>query len=346
MATKVSMPFIPVKQMKRTFYLARITAKVLTDISYAAVWRIDEEEGAVQRVLDPKRISDVKQFVLKGGDYASGIILNWVSTENPLSEKNGELSFEVGARLAQLVDGQHRVAGLRGAIETNPKIGEIEIPVSIYSGLTTQECADIFLSINEKQKPVPRSLVVDLYGVASDQVVDPVTERARDIADYLNEEEDSPYRSLIRLANDPRSKFGIAISTVVEQIKPLVGPKDLLATVGLHELNMQKTVLFNFFNVLKKWYGKRWDDRKNIFLTSAGFVGAIGFFKTDMLYYCNSSKDFQESNMAAAMKIDRNNLIERDEVKGLQGRASWTAVHQKLKDRFKPNSSSQSQIKL
>ncbi len=45
----------------------------------------------------------------------------------------------------------------------------------------------IFLAINTEQKTVPRSLVFDLYGIASESVIDPAAVRARDIATYLNE---------------------------------------------------------------------------------------------------------------------------------------------------------------
>src|ERR1700730_14932225 len=50
-----------------------------------------------------------------------------------------------------------------------------------------------FCQINTEQKPVPRSLVYDLYGVASEEVIDPAAVRARDIASSLNEEKHSPY---------------------------------------------------------------------------------------------------------------------------------------------------------
>jgi len=55
-------------------------------------------------------------------------------------------------------------------------LGKLEIPVAFYQHLRTQECADIFLSINTEQKPVQRSLVFDLYDGASANVVDPAAD--------------------------------------------------------------------------------------------------------------------------------------------------------------------------
>jgi hypothetical protein len=90
------------------------------------------------------------------------------------------------------------VAGIEAAIEDDPKLGKLELPVVIFENLTTKMCADIFLSINTEQKPVPRSLVFDLYGEASVHIVDPAAVRARDIAIYLNETDNSPYFGEIR----------------------------------------------------------------------------------------------------------------------------------------------------
>jgi DNA sulfur modification protein DndB len=331
-------PCIRVKQERREFLLSKLTADVLAKISYASVLqRGAQEEGAVQRILDRARIEGITKFVQAGGDYPSCIILNWVSTSNPLTVENGNISFTIGTRLAQLVDGQHRVEGLREAMKSTPSVKDREIPIAIYQNLNTNACADIFISINDKQKRVPKSIVVDLYGVASDYLVDPVNQRARDLAEILNEDDKSPYHSLIRYANEPRNKFGIPISTVVDAIKPLVEPQGgIFDQVGLNELNMQKGCIVNFFTVLKKWYGKHWESKSNVFLTSAGFVGATDFLKLHMLAYCNLSKDFTVQNIENAMHLDTSALIDRELLKGKQGRASWTLVNSELKARFFP----------
>lgn len=325
--------YITVQQGK-TFYLTSLPARVLVKISYAAVRGKSQEQGAVQRILDGKRVVSLKDYYLKGGDFSACVILNWASTDNHLRLESDSLSFTIAANSAQLVDGQHRVEGLREAIKVKQNIADKPIPVAIYIGLDTTACADIFLSINDKQKPVPRSLVTDLFGVASDLVVDPIAERARDIAGLLNEEEDSPYHSLIRFANEPRSKFGINVSTVVDNIKSLIEPQGILSQVGLVELNMQKSCIFNYFNMLKAWYGRHWDEKSNVFLRAAGFVGAVDFLRLSMIPYCNLSGDFTTHHMTAAMRLDSTARIDDAETKGLQGRAAWNRVNELLKNRF------------
>jgi DGQHR domain-containing protein len=288
----------------------------------------------------------MKAFILSGGDYPSSIILNWVSAENPLTTtKNGHLSFKLGSRLAQQVDGQHRVEGFRAAIKEKPSISKLEIPVAIYQGLSTQECADIFLSINAKQKPVARSLVTDLFAVASAHVVDPGSSRARDIAELLSGEPDSPYFGSVKFPNDPRGRAGIPLSTIVDNLKPIVEHGGLLPSVGLVELNMQYKSIKNFFDVLKMWYGKHWDSRNNPFYYAAGFVGALGFFKQTVIPYCNLDKDFSSRRIADTMDLNPNAIITRDRLKGKQGRASWNEVISLLTERWKAGMQS-AEIKL
>src|SRR5690606_4622072 len=139
-------------------------------------------------------------------------ILNWVSKTNKLKVLTREISFDDADNSAQIIDGQHRVAGIREAIEEKKSIGNLELPVVIYSGLTTKNCADIFLAINEEQKPAPRSLVFDLFGLASSELVDPAAVRARDIALFLNDDGSSPYNGEIKLPGGKMRKGGIALS--------------------------------------------------------------------------------------------------------------------------------------
>jgi DGQHR domain-containing protein len=326
-------------------------ARDLIQISYASVRNKDSEEGAVQRLLNPRRIDSIKDFTIKGGDYPNCIVLNWVDSQHTLKLANGQISVPIRDRVAQIIDGQHRVEGIRAAIKAKPTIGKLEIPVVFYEKLSTQECADIFLSINTEQKPVQRSLVFDLYGVASQHVVDPAAFRARDIATSLNEQEGSPFKDLIRLpgreaatgtGTSKKKSAGVDLSTVVTSLKPLVEEKGIFEQVGVAELQMQISALLNYFDVLKEWYGGLWTDKDNVFLTAAGFSGAIDFFKTKLVFYCKSKDSFEKSTIRQTMDLDPLAVILRSHLKGMQGRHALRAVADMLVERFTPQASASS----
>ena len=336
---------VVVNQNARRFYLTMLPARDLIQISYASVRNRDMEEGAVQRLLNPRRVDSIKEFTLNGGDYPNCIVLNWVDMKNTLTIANGSISVPIRDRVAQIIDGQHRVEGIRAAIKAKPAIGKLEVPVAFYEHLTTQECADIFLSINTEQKPVQRSLVFDLYGVASQHVVDPAAVRARDIATQLNEQEDSPFKGLVRLpgkqstdavGTGKKQSAGVDLSTVVTSLKALVEEKGIFEQVGVAELQMQTSALLNYFDVLREWYGGLWTDRDNVFLTAAGFSGAIEFLKNKLVFYCKSKDSFEKSTIRQALDLEKEAVILRSHLKGMQGRHAMRAVADMLVERFVP----------
>lgn len=337
MATKksVKVPYIETKQGDRKFLLTKLPASVVTMISYAAIRGKTDEVGAVQRVLNQGRINNIKTFTLQGGDYPNAVVLNWVSQTNKLTTTDGMLGFTVGESLAQLIDGQHRIAGIKAAIEENKNIGKLELPVVIYRNLSTQECADIFLSINTEQKPVPRSLVFDLYGVASESVVDHAAVRARDIAMSLNEL-GSPYEGEIKMPGAAKRQGGIPLSSAVTGIKPLVEENGAFEQIAINELELQKQIIFNWFTALQNTYGDSWEDKGNVFQYASGFLAAMDFLRLQLIPYCNTQESFEVKTIQSALKL-AGALIYQTEVKGQGGAEAQKKIYSRLQDAFTPS---------
>ena len=201
----------------------------------------------------------------------------------------------------------------------------------------TQACADLFVSINTEQKPVPKSLVFDLYGLTSESVVDLAAVRARDIAVYLNEEPASPDFEDVKFPGSPRRKGGIALSTAVTAIKPLVEDKGHFEQIGVPELELQRKIVLNFFGAIASRYGaERWEDTSNAFRYAAGFVGAVEFFKLKIIPYCNQSGSFTKNAIRDALSLSKHSLILQSELKGLGGREATNKVYQRLVEAFRP----------
>lgn len=325
--------FIELKQSTNSFKLTAIPARLLTAISYAAVRRQDEEEGAVQRILNTSRIAGIKEFALQRGDFPASIVLNWVG--DALKTRGDAISIPSTPRSAQIIDGQHRVAGLKAAIEEKDDIGDLLIPVAIYNNLDTPQSARIFLSINTEQRPVPKSLVFDLYGVTGSDLMDASAIRAGDIVSHLNEAR-QPYEGLIKFPNMGRQRGGIALSTAVSAIKPLVEPKGILEQIGVSELETQKAVFRNYFSVLEEKYEGSWPERTNAFIYASGFIGAIEFLRGKLIDYCVIKKSFEAKTIGNAIVIDYTNRILQEEVKGLGGADAANHVRDRLIQAFRP----------
>lgn len=334
MVTEV--PFIELTQNGQNLLLCKMPASILALVSYASARGKDDEVGSVQRYLNTSRISAIKDFTLKGGQFPNAIVLNWVSEEYPLGFEGSTLIIPNVVRSAQLIDGQHRVAGLKAAIEEKPEVADLEIPVAIYVGLDTRECANIFLAINTEQKPVPRSLVFDLYGVANEDFVDQAAVRARDIVMAMNDDDTSAYFELIKLPGSPRRKGGIALSTAIAAIKPTVEEKGDFEQVGIRELESQKRAMMNFFAVLKEKYGSKWDDSTNAFMYAAGFTGAVEFFRKRLIPQCYIAKSFSKETFSELLSLSPDNLIYQEEIKGIGGKDAPKMIFERLVSSFHP----------
>ncbi len=339
-------PYVPVTQRNRTFILTKMPASMLTLISYASVRGQDDEPGAVQRVLNSGRIASIRAFTLQVGNFPASIVLNWVCKEPPLKRDDNFVIVPQLERAAQIIDGQHRVAGIKAAIQDDPNLAALELPVALYEGLETSECADIFLSINTEQKPVPRSLVFDLYGIASKLTVDVAALRARDIATALNDTADSPYFELIKLPGSPRTKGGIALSTAVTAIKPLVEEKGALEQVGVTALEEQKKVILNYLIAISQIYGRRWEEKSNAFLYAAGFTGAMEFFRDRLVSYCKARRSFRPEIIVEAIGDLSHHLVLQQEVKGLGGKDAPKKIFERLLEVFKPALTGAEQIEI
>ncbi|WP_251978740.1 DGQHR domain-containing protein [Salinicola avicenniae] len=338
MVDTIKVKAIEVAQREQSFYLANIKAKHLSAVSYVSVRGQDSEPGAVQRYLNPRRIAGIKEYTQLQGNFPAALVLNWVCEEHEIVFDNDEIEIPLVERSAQLIDGQHRLSGIKEAIKEDEAIAELELPVSIYIGLNTKQCANIFLSINTEQKPVPRSLVYDLYSVADDEIVDPAAARARDIVDALNNEEDSPYYQEIKVPGTPRRKGGIALSTAVTAIKPIVESNGIFEQVGIEIFEQQRNVIKNFFTVISDAYGEEWADKTNAFMYASGFLGAIEFLNLRVIPYCNSmGGNYTKEFIAGIIRMDRDNLIYQSEVKGIQGKEAPRIVYKRLDGMFETN---------
>ena len=199
---------------------------------------------------------------------------------------------------------------------------------------------------------MPRSLAFDLFGIASSHVADPAAVRAADIAESLNEDEDSPYCGLVRYIGEQppsgkHSKLGIALSTFVNAIKPLVADTSgIFRTFNVYDLKNQTKAIMAFYKVLQEWYGEQWLSRDNAFMHAAGVTGSMDFFRQHLIQYCAGKKSYSSATMRAAMKIDATNRIWKKEAERLGGRAMARTVKELLVSRFIPSEDKEEDIEF
>lgn len=334
MARKKKYSCLVTKFQNVNVFTFAMKVKDVVFIHYVAARGVDDEEGAVQRLLVTRRVNAIRDFVRRGNGFFNTFILNWTQKSDiPVVDRGAkEITLPLMARSAQVIDGQHRLAGLERAMDDDPAIGEREILVSLTVNLTTKEAAQIFLNINTEQKPVPKSLIYDLFGEA-DSDPNHLINRANDIAVELNENEGSPYYSLIKFPGMSKGVGAIDLSTVVSSLKPHLSQGGAFAKYNLSSLQYQKTTILNFFSAVKFFYDNQglWENKaKNPFLRAAGFTGAIDFLVESVLSKCAETKNFSVERIKEFIRLDKTGVLLMEDIRQLDGKTARRTIKEHL----------------
>jgi DNA sulfur modification protein DndB len=174
---EIRVPALKAKMGGRTYYCMTMTPEHLLKIAYvhqrsASSTFIDISE-TYQRVLDPKRVREIRAYVDdSGGFFPNSVILNFnhrFKKEEQIgtAKQLGDIAFAEPVMItlppyfgsAWIIDGQHRIYGY-----ADSKLkGSETIPVVAFVEEIPETQAKIFLDINEKQKAIKSDLRWDLY---------------------------------------------------------------------------------------------------------------------------------------------------------------------------------------
>lgn len=137
-----------------------------------------------------------------------------------------------------VVDGQHRVEGLKMASEKDERVLEFEVPVNIAINLPEIAQMCHFLIVNTTQKSVEEGVaqrirarltkamhleeIPNLPKWILNSVTKGEDESALEYVDFLNNEKDSPWHSKIKMANIEYKDGSINQKSFVKAIKKYI----------------------------------------------------------------------------------------------------------------------------
>lgn len=182
-------PAVRVTQPLGEFYVVSLTAEVLLRLTYSDPLKVVEESDeaapyqlrGTQREESRTKLREITRFIeTTEAAFPNSIILGANYHESGESEdeidKRWDVEFEADGclkliiptakRLANIIDGQHRLHGFEKA---TPKQLLMELPCSVYLDLPNPFQAYLFATINFNQKKVDRSLAYSLFGFNIDQ---------------------------------------------------------------------------------------------------------------------------------------------------------------------------------
>jgi DGQHR domain-containing protein len=232
----ITLPVLKVEQPIGIFFVGSIKAKDLVDIADFDIRKLTKEDGidsylGIQRELDSKRVQEIRLYV-RGPDatFPTSVVLavpdacvRLEGSEDPANRffqmtlsnlpENDEGEGVLYRQIARVIDGQHRIEGLRGLSDR-----EFEVNVSIFVGADIADQAAIFSTVNLAQTKVNRSLVYDLFELSKSRSPE---RTCHDVVVSLDRAQKSPFHERIkRLGTATEGRFGETLSqaTVVNGI--------------------------------------------------------------------------------------------------------------------------------
>lgn len=258
---KIKLKYIALDQPIGTLYLTKIKASILNNMTesdvrraYNDTFNYNETKG-LQRKLSEQRVKSIKNYCLSGNAiFPTPIIISAPRDYFNINEKNEEIIIKYSEMLKEkiycsTVDGQHRLKG----IEEAGMLEEFELPVLVGIGLNKGQEIELFSTINGNQKPVNRSLLIDLYGELDKPSLEKIGNK---IAKVMNNNKNSALYGKIKMlgVKDSNNVQYVSQSTFVDGFLSLVtnnikkDNNDLVNRRSLAPLDEQKYIFREYIN--------------------------------------------------------------------------------------------------
>jgi DGQHR domain-containing protein len=233
-------PALRIQQPIGDIYLASIDHNLLQKITYFDVRRVLRDQRdveaylGIQRPLNESRIKDLETYVnFVDATFPTAVILaidesECVSYDDKTkllslsNTRQGNEKPDIAiSNLCRVIDGQHRIAGLRTYGGKKP----FEVMAAIFVGIDISDQAYIFATVNLEQTKVRKSLAFDLFELARTR--SPI-KTSHNIAVALDQVKESPfYQRIKRLgtATPGRERETITQSTFVDALVRYISPE-------------------------------------------------------------------------------------------------------------------------
>jgi DGQHR domain-containing protein len=221
----IKLPAARVRQGALVLYATAMKVKDLVAENFYSVETLDPDDAdakGYQRVLNTSRAKKLADYIVKGQDSHDAFLPTsvFLATDKTLAFDETSNTIEIDTAVVgpfSVVDGQHRLEGLKMAAQKDPRVLDFETPVNIAVNL--QKIAQMchFLIVNTTQKSVDKAVEQRIIARLSEALnVEDLpslpkwilktvergqTDKAVKLVDYLNNTDGSPWKGKILMAN-------------------------------------------------------------------------------------------------------------------------------------------------
>jgi DGQHR domain-containing protein len=271
MAT-ITVPAARVQQGTLSLFATAIPVRDLLQSGFYSVDTLDPDNSdkGYQRLLNTARAKRLAEYILAGQETKDAFLPTsvFLATDKQLyvNENNNTVTIDTDAiGPFSVVDGQHRLEGLRLAAGKDSRVLDFEIPVNIATNLSELAQMCHFLIVNTTQKSVDKGveqqIMARLTGAVEFEDVPSLPrwiqrivergeiDRALKMIEFLNTTPESPWFSRIQMANTQRSGHTIKQETFAKAIIKYVLTANNPIT-ALKDFDREKKAFLNYWKAI------------------------------------------------------------------------------------------------
>ena len=276
---KIIRPASQVKQGDLILYATslKVSDLLLQEPEFYSIERLDPNnpQAGYQRLLNENRAKKLADYIVDGlvkrDAFLPTSIFMATDKDIPFNSSNNTIEIDRKAICPfSIVDGQHRVEGLRMAVLKNKQVEEFEIPVNIAVKLDHLSQMAHFLIVNTTQKSVDEGIAQRIRARISEAIgIEPLATLPRwirrlvetgddvkilQLIDYLNAESSSPWQNRIFMANEEGKKGNrVSQTTFATLMKRHYFVQN--NPVFAYDENKQKAILLNYWKAISNIIG-------------------------------------------------------------------------------------------
>jgi len=289
--SNVKIPAVRGKIGGETFYSFVSTPRDLLKIAFINHQALNHPDGrpAYQRMISSSRVKEIGEFIQKGGFFPTNILINFsdspqfdlISNKENTDQniKFGWITLPSKYRSAWVIDGQHRLYGFS---RLDDSFLDQSLFVLAFEKMAVEKEADLFITINHKQKSVPKSLLVSLLAdirMGDSDASTALSALSSAIIRSLNTDKTSPLSRRFAIPGvPPEPAQNLTISEAVNGIRRsgLVGrlsgktlaPGPLSAETDDKTVERAAYVLNAYFEELRAANPTRWEAGRDSFVAT------------------------------------------------------------------------------
>lgn len=320
--SNITLDVIKTSQPIGDFYIAKINAKALYEMSSVnrLMLEMQDEKNelfykGIQRDINENKIQSLQDYIESpDATFPNSIILN-VEEKYVISKTSNSLVLENTDETFSVIDGQHRLESFRDYQRT-----DFELVVSIFVGLSIEEQARVFITINSEQTKVNPSIQV--FQELNDKVYTP-RKMAATISTMFAKDIESPWVNKIKLLGYKDELSTEGIISLSAFAKPIIGYiyddkrfhflRTKILKEGfetLHEFEISRgaipvlwklyitknesvmyKILFNYFVAISEILKKEWKSKDSLLTKTTGYNALMLLFK-DVILEADKNKNF------------------------------------------------------